>query len=92
MLDTLSEDIRHALEVRWEERLAFDLLSHDARNDCIGWIEEADVPDARHRRIEIVLDSLKPNSNPKRGRATVRRAPRVLRVPGWRSGVTAGPL
>jgi hypothetical protein len=65
VLDTLSEDIRHALEVRWEERLALDLLSHDARDDCIGWIKETDAPDTRHRRIEIVLHSLKPNSRPK---------------------------
>jgi uncharacterized protein YdeI (YjbR/CyaY-like superfamily) len=72
MLDTLPQDIRHALEVRWEERLAFDLLSHDVKNDCIGWIEETDAPDTRHRRIEIVLDSLKRTSESKRPSGATR--------------------
>ena len=86
MLDTLSEDIRHALEVRWEERLAFDLLSHDAQAHCIGWIEESDAPDTRHRRIEIVLDSLKPGSKPKRAERRCKERHGVLRAPAWRSG------
>jgi hypothetical protein len=84
MLDILPEDIRHALEVRWEERLAFDLLSRDVQDDCIGWIEETDAPDVRHRRIEVVLDSLKPSSESKRAERRYRERLGGLRAPAWR--------
>jgi hypothetical protein len=65
MLDTLPGDVRHALEIRWEERLAFELLSVDLQHDCIGWIDEMGG-EARSRRIGIVLDSLAPSSEPKK--------------------------
>jgi hypothetical protein len=83
MLDTLPEDIRHASRSVGKSASPSTLLSPDVQNDCIGWIEETDAPDARHRRIEIVLDSLKRSSEPIKGRATVQRAPWGLGAPTW---------
>jgi hypothetical protein len=36
MLATLPVDICHALETRWEARVAFELLSPDSQQRCVG--------------------------------------------------------
>jgi uncharacterized protein YdeI (YjbR/CyaY-like superfamily) len=61
MLATLPVDVCHALENRWEARLAFELLSPDSRQSCIGWIDEAPTRPTRDRRITAVLDFLQPS-------------------------------
>jgi uncharacterized protein YdeI (YjbR/CyaY-like superfamily) len=81
----LPEDMRHALEIRWEARLAFDLLAPDSKQECLRWIEDANSGQSRRRRIDSVLDSLK--QDPSR----VARA-RSLPLPPWRvSLMTAAP-
>jgi hypothetical protein len=85
-MDTLPDDVRHALEVRWQERLAFDLLAPDTRRDCIDWIEKALDPDARHRRIEVVLDLVKPSpEEPKRAERRYLDRLEGLRRSAWRN-------
>jgi hypothetical protein len=80
-LDTLSEDVRHALEIRWEERIALDLLSPDTQRDCLGWIEETHDPAARQVRIEVVLDLVKPSpEEPKKAERRYRHRLGGLRV------------
>jgi hypothetical protein len=85
-MDTLPDDVRYALEVRWQERLAFDLLASDTRRDCIDWIEKAQDPDARHRRIEVVLDLVKPSpEEPKRAERGYLDRLACLRRSAWRN-------
>ena len=74
----LPEDVRHALEVRWEARLAFDLLAPDTKQECLRWIEDATTGQSRRRRIDSVLDSLKPDP------AKVVHRARSVRLPPWR--------
>jgi uncharacterized protein YdeI (YjbR/CyaY-like superfamily) len=77
----LPEDFRHALEVRWEARLAFDLLPADSQRDCIGWIEESPVGWARYRRIDIVLTSLRPGVEGTRVEQRYRDRLKALALP-----------
>jgi uncharacterized protein YdeI (YjbR/CyaY-like superfamily) len=78
----LPEDIRHVLEIRWEARLAFDLLAPDSKQECLRWIEDAATGHTRRRRIDTVLDSL--NQVP----ARVEPRPRSVPLPRWRASVS----
>jgi hypothetical protein len=83
----LPEDIRHALEIRWEARLAFDLLGPESKQECIRWIEDAASGQSRHRRIDTVLDSLTPDRP-----GDLRPSARSVPMPPWRSRLTAGEV
>lgn len=60
-LAALPEDVHHALEIRWEARLAFRTSIRRLCQNCIGWIEESPTKQTRDRRISTVLDFLKPS-------------------------------
>jgi hypothetical protein len=77
----LPEDFRHALEVCWEARLAFDLLPADSQRDCIGWIEKSPDGRARCRRIGIVLDSLRPGVEGTKAEQRYRDRLKALALP-----------
>jgi hypothetical protein len=83
----LPEDMRQALEIRWEARLAFDLLGPESKQECIRWIEDAASGQSRHRRIDKVLDSLRPD-RPGDLRPRARRVP----MPPWRSRPAASEV
>jgi uncharacterized protein YdeI (YjbR/CyaY-like superfamily) len=83
----LPEDIRHALEIRWEARLAFDLLAPESKRECIRWIEDATSGQPRHRRIDTVLDSLRPD-----GAGGPRARARSVPMPSWRSRAAAAEV
>jgi uncharacterized protein YdeI (YjbR/CyaY-like superfamily) len=78
----LPEDMRHVLEIRWEARLAFDLLAPDSKQECLRWIENATTLQSRQRRIDSVLDSLKADPAKVAHRAT------GLSLPRWRASAT----
>jgi uncharacterized protein YdeI (YjbR/CyaY-like superfamily) len=83
----LPEDMRHALEIRWESRLAFDLLGPESKQEYIRWIEDAASGQSRHRRIDTVLDSLGAD---RAGRPRPRA--RSVPLPPWRSRSAASEV
>jgi hypothetical protein len=81
----LPQDVRQALEIRWEARLAFDLLPPQTQRDCLGWIEAGPDEGSRHRRIDMVLDSLRPGAEVRPVEQRHRHRLNNLSIPAWRA-------